>query len=166
MTELSSLKLIKSPVGKISIGATQSGVAQIEILPPGSVRIEFSDSAKAHRFALDAADQLSEFFEGSRKGFSVPLDIAGTAFQLAVWTQIAKLDFGETKNLRRVGLSCRKSQGLSEQSVVPWARTPCRFWLVCHRILGSERRITGYSGGEGLVTKRWLLDFEQIEFKE
>jgi len=100
MTELSSLKLIKSPVGKISIGTTQSGVAQIEIMPPGSVRIEFSDSAKAHRFALDAADQLSEFFEGSRKAFSVPLDIAGTAFQLAVWTQIAKLRFGEQKPTR------------------------------------------------------------------
>jgi O6-methylguanine-DNA--protein-cysteine methyltransferase len=105
MTELSSLKLIKSPVGKISIGATQSGVAQIEILPPGSVRIEFSDSAKAHRFALDAADQLSEFFEGSRKGFSVPLDIAGTAFQLAVWTQIAKLDFGEQKTYAELALA-------------------------------------------------------------
>ena len=111
MTELSSLKLIKSPIGKIAIGATQSGVAQIEILPPGSVRIEFSDSAKAHRFALDAADQLSEFFAGSRKGFSVPLDMAGTAFQLAVWGQIAKLDFGEQKHLCGFSPSRRKPQG-------------------------------------------------------
>lgn len=165
MTELSSLKLIKSPVGKISIGATQSGVAQIEILPPGSVRIEFSDSTKAHRFALDAADQLSEFFAGSRKGFSVPLDIAGTAFQLAVWTQIAKLDFGEQKTYAELASAVGNPKAVRAVGGAVGAN-PVPLLVGCHRILGSERRITGYSGGEGLVTKRWLLDFEQIEFKE
>ena len=165
MTELSSLKLIKSPIGKISIGATQSGVSQIEILPPGSVRIEFSDSAKAHRFALDAADQLSEYFQGSEKGFSVPLDIVGTDFQLAVWAQIAKLEFGDQKTYAELALAVGNPKAVRAVGGAVGAN-PVPLLVGCHRILGAQRRITGYSGGEGLVTKRWLLAFEQIQFKE
>ena len=165
MTELGSLKLIKSPIGKIAIGATQSGVAQIEILPAGSIRLEFSDSAKGHRFALDAADQLSEYFEGSRKSFSIPLDIAGTEFQMAVWAKIAKLDFGEQKTYADLALAVGNPKAVRAVGGAVGAN-PVPLLVGCHRILGAQRRITGYSGGEGLVTKRWLLAFEQIEFKE
>jgi len=165
MTELAALKVIKSPIGKIAIGATQSGVAQLEILPGGSRRVEFSDSAKAHRFSLDAADQIAEYFEGSRKTFSIPVAITGTTFQLAVWGQISKLDFGEQKTYAELASAIGNPKAVRAVGGAVGAN-PVPLLVGCHRVLGSQRRITGYSGGEGLMTKRWLLDFEKIEFKE
>ena len=93
------------------------------------------------------------------------MDIAGTAFKLAVWTQIAKLDFGEQKTYAELASAVGNPKAVRAVGGAVGAN-PVPLLVGCNRILGSERRITGYSGGEGLVTKRWLLDFEQIEFKE
>jgi methylated-DNA-[protein]-cysteine S-methyltransferase len=165
MTELAALKVIKSPVGNIAIGATPSGVAQLEILPAGSRRVEFSDSAKAHRFALDATDQIKEYFEGERQIFSVPITMTGTTFQLAVWVQLSKLQFGEQVTYAELASAIGNPKAVRAVGGAVGAN-PVPLLVGCHRVLGSQRRITGYSGGEGLVTKRWLLAFEQIEFRE
>ena len=165
MTELAALKLIRSPIGEIAIGASRSGIAQLEILAGNATRVEFSESAKAQRFVLDAADQIAEYFEGSRKSFTVPVDVTGTEFQLAIWGQISKLGFGEQKTYADLAQAVGNPNAVRAVGGAVGAN-PVPLLVGCHRVLGSKGRITGYSGGEGLVTKRWLLSFEQIEFIE
>jgi methylated-DNA-[protein]-cysteine S-methyltransferase len=165
MLELAALKVIKSPIGKIAIGASQSGIVQLEILAGNATRAEFSDSATAQRFALDAVDQIAEYFDGSRRSFTVPIDITGTEFQLAIWSQISNLGFGEQKTYADLAQAIGNPKAVRAVGGAVGAN-PVPLLVGCHRVLGSQRRITGYSGGEGLITKRWLLSFEQIDFKE
>jgi len=165
MIELAALKVIGSPIGKIAIGASQSGIVQLEILAGNATRAEFSDSATAQRFALDAVDQIAEYFDGSRRSFTVPIDITGTEFQLAIWSQISNLGFGEQKTYADLAQAIGNPKAVRAVGGAVGAN-PVPLLVGCHRVLGSQRRITGYSGGEGLITKRWLLSFEQIDFKE
>jgi len=165
MLELAALKVIGSPIGKIAIGASQSGIVQLEILAGNATRAEFSDSATAQRFALDAVDQIAEYFDGSRRSFTVPIDITGTEFQLAIWSQISNLGFGEQKTYADLAQAIGNPKAVRAVGGAVGAN-PVPLLVGCHRVLGSQRRITGYSGGEGLITKRWLLSFEQIDFKE
>ncbi len=165
MTELLALKVLNSPIGKIAIGTTDKGVAELQILVGTISRVEFSSSAKAHKFALDAADQLSEYFAGSSKSFRVPLDIQGTQFQQHVWDQISKLKFGEQKTYADIASAIDNPKAVRAVGGAVGAN-PVPLLIGCHRVLGSQRKITGYSGGEGIATKRWLLNFEQIDYRE
>lgn len=163
MTELAALKLMPSPIGKIAVGANDSGIVELAILTTSDSRVEFSDSAKAHKYALDAVDQLTEYFSGSRKKFTVPVSLLGTEFQRAVWEQIARLDFGEQKTYADIALAVGNPKAVRAVGGAVGAN-PVPLLIGCHRVLGSQRRITGYSGGQGIPTKEWLLNFEQITF--
>ena len=101
--------------------------------------------------------QLSEYFEGTRRKFDLPLQQNGTAFQQKIWLALTQIPFGQTisymelskrtgdtKAIRAVGTTNGKNQ-LS--IVVP-----------CHRVIGINGTLTGYSGG--LWRKQWLLEHE------
>ncbi len=101
--------------------------------------------------------QLSEYFAGARKVFSVPLDLQGTDFQVEVWNELLKIPFGEVitytslahrlggvKKLRAVGMANSKN--------------PVGIIVPCHRVIGKNGKLVGYGGG--LWRKKWLLDFE------
>ena len=105
-----------------------------------------------------AYDQLTEYFDGERETFSLPFAPKGTAFQLRVWSAMCEIPYGDAwsygdlaKNLhtspRAVGAAC--------------GRNPLPIFLPCHRVVGSNGALTGYSGGDGLVSKDFLLDLER-----
>ena len=164
MTEISAQQVIHSPIGRIAIGATNRGVCRIEILTDGN-KSEFATDDIAAGYCSKAASQLQEYFAGTRRVFEVELDLSGTDFQKGTWNAIATIGFGEVASYRdlaeQVGkpLAARAIGGAVGSNPVPLI-------IGCHRILGAGGRITGYSGGEGLKTKRWLLNHEGIEFKD
>jgi methylated-DNA-[protein]-cysteine S-methyltransferase len=90
------------------------------------------------------------------------VELNGTEFQRSVWKQIAKIPFGKTVSYadiaNKIGkpLASRAVGGAVGSNPVPLI-------VGCHRVMGASGRITGYSGGEGIPTKRWLLELEQIE---
>lgn len=162
--ELGSVKVIDSPIGQIAIGATMQGVAEIAILETGERRAEFSQDDSSSNHAVRAAEQLGEFFSGHRKNFDLALDLKGTEFQLKVWDAIANLDKGEA--LTYAGLANQIQKPLAARAVGgAVGSNPVPLIIGCHRILGSTGTLTGYSGGGGLKTKRWLLDFEGITYR-
>ena len=164
MTEISAQQVMHSPIGKIAIGATPLGVCRIEILTNGS-KSEFATDSIAAGHCSKAASQLQEYFAGTRREFEVKLDLSGTDFQKGTWNAISTIGFGQVASYRdlaeQVGkpLAARAVGGAVGSNPVPLI-------IGCHRILGTGGRITGYSGGEGLKTKRWLLNHEGIEFKD
>ena len=135
---------------------------KVDILtsPP---RSEFSHSDAADDHCAKAAAQLTEYFAGGRKTFDLSLDLEGTDFQQRVWQGISSIGFGEQLTYRELAeiagkpLAARAVGGAVGANPVP-------ILIGCHRVLGSGGRITGYSGGEGLKTKRWLLSHEQIGY--
>lgn len=163
MSEIAAQQVIATPIGEVAIAASNKGVVRVEILTEHR-RPTFADDPVAKRHCEQAAVQLTEFFEGNRKDFDLAFDLHGTDFQKSVWEEIVKIKFGETKSYgdlaHQVGkpLAARAIGGAVGSNPVP-------LLIGCHRVLGSSGKITGYSGGEGIKTKRWLLAHEGIGYK-
>ena len=108
-------------------------------------------------FLKVAKQQLIEYFNNERTDFTIPLKPAGTNFQTEVWKLISNIPYGQTYTYgqistllnsaaRPVGRACGKN--------------PIPIFIPCHRVIGSKSKLTGFSGGEGLQTKQYLLTLE------
>lgn len=106
-----------------------------------------------------AVTQLDEFFAGQRREFDVPLLFVGTDFQKTVWNELLKIPFGQTisygEMARRIGMpkavrAVANANGANSMSI----------FAPCHRVIGSDRSLTGYGGG--LNAKRMLLELEGV----
>lgn len=105
-----------------------------------------------------ARAQLDAYFDGQLKTFDLPLAPAGTAYQQAVWRALCAIPYGKTCTYQDIV----RSAGGSARSVGQAnGRNPIPLIIPCHRVVASNH-IGGYSGGDGLPTKRWLLALESV----
>ena len=154
---------LESPIGRIEVVGNGEAIVSLSIEKdgtlPGDAMPEQGDPV------LDrAVEQLREYFAGHRQEFDLPLSLAGTAFQLAVWEQLVALDFGEVISYGELGMATgRSTAGRAVGGAV--GANPIPIIVPCHRVLGSDGRITGYSGGAGIPTKSWLLEHEGISHR-
>lgn len=101
--------------------------------------------------------QLGEYADGWRREFDVPIAPCGTPFQLAVWEQIRGIPYGET--LSYATLAARAGNGRAVRAAgAATGRNPISIIVPCHRVVGSNDRLTGYAGG--LDRKHALLTLE------
>lgn len=148
----------ESPQGTMLLTATPKGVAGVYFkgqkhFPKAR---DWQRDAR-HPVLRRAKRELSDYFAGRRKRFTVALDPQGTPFQRAVWKQIAKVGYGETitygELARRAG-----RPGSARAAGAATGRNPIGIIVPCHRIMGSSGALTGYAGGLG--RKRALLALE------
>ena len=106
-----------------------------------------------------ARDQLQAYFEGTLKQFDLPLAPHGTTFQRKVWAAIAAIPFGKARTYgdlaRELGTAPRPLGGAC-------GRNPIPIIIPSHRVLGLNGSLGGYSGMDGLDTKRALLSLEGV----
>jgi methylated-DNA-[protein]-cysteine S-methyltransferase len=108
--------------------------------------------------ALPAASaQLTEYFDGGRLSFDLPLAPVGTAFQHSVWALIAAIPFGETRTYGELATELGRPSA-SRAVGTATGRNPISIVVPCHRVVGSTGRLTGYAGG--VERKAFLLDHE------
>lgn len=106
----------------------------------------------------EAIGQLDEYFAGRRQAFDLPLDLIGTPFQRAVWGRLLEIPYGATRSYGALATSLgRPDRARAVGAAV--GRTPVPIVVPCHRVLGSDGKLTGYGGG--LERKRALLDLER-----
>ena len=155
------LKRIDSPIGRIEITSDGDAITSLSIERAGS--LPYDDLPEVDSPLLElAARQLGEYFLGDRRTFELPLAARGTAFQEAVWSQLADIGWGDVMSYGELGIATgRATAGRAVGGAV--GANPIPIIVPCHRVLASNRRITGYSGGNGIPTKVWLLDHEGIE---
>ena len=110
-----------------------------------------------HKLLRQAKRELGEYFAGKRKRFKVPLAPDGTPFQRAVWKAISTVGFSETITYGELARRARHP-GSARAAGAATGRNPLGIVVPCHRILGSNGRLTGYAGG--LQRKRALLALE------
>jgi methylated-DNA-[protein]-cysteine S-methyltransferase len=115
---------------------------------------------------LDTAEkQLKNFFAGKGRVLDFDVELQGTEFQRAVWAEISKIGFGETKTYGEIAQAIGRPKAVRAVGGAVGAN-PVPLVVGCHRVLGTSGKITGYSGGDGLPTKRWLLALEGLKAKE
>lgn len=151
----------QTPIGVVRVFETNGRVSSIDIAASGAK----VTSSKSQLLNL-AKDELDKYFAGKLTRFTIPIDLSeGTEFQRAVWKEIQKIKFGQVKTYGEIAIAIGKP--LAARAVGgAVGSNPVPLVIGCHRVLGSSGKITGYSGGKGLPTKRVLLKLEGIDAKE
>lgn len=108
-----------------------------------------------HNDAL--AEQLDAYFAGKLRRFSVALDLRGTPFQRTVWELTRSIPYGETRSYRQIARTLNRPDSARAVGHA-LSRNPIAIVIPCHRVIGSNGKLTGYAGG--LRKKRALLDLE------
>jgi methylated-DNA-[protein]-cysteine S-methyltransferase len=101
--------------------------------------------------------QLGEYFAGERTAFELELDLSGDAFDRQVWALVAAIPYGQTRSYGQLARELGEP-GLAQQVGVANARNRLCIVVPCHRVVGSDGKLTGYAGG--LARKRALLELE------
>ena len=117
-----------------------------------------------HRFTADlltdrAALQLDEYLAGSRRQFDLPLAPHGTAFQQAVWNELLRIPYGETRSYKHVAQLIGSPRAFRAVGMAN-NRNPIMIIIPCHRVIGSNGSLVGYGGG--LDVKEMLLGLEGV----
>jgi len=147
-----------SPVGPLFLAASPKGLVRLEFearvqnLNPKIIRLQ-----ESRKDLAPYLDQLNEYFAGQRRGFSIPLDLRGTDFQLQCWRALLEIPYGETRSYRDLAKAIGhpnafRAVGMSNN------RNPIAIVVPCHRVIAADGSLCGYGGG--LDIKRRLLDLE------
>src|SRR5690606_4346051 len=105
-----------------------------------------------------AAAQLTEYFEGGRKKFDLPLTFKGTEFQESVWQALRKIPYGETRSYKDIALQIGNPKAVRAVGMAN-NRNPISIIIPCHRVIGHKGDLVGYGGG--IHIKQYLLELEK-----
>ncbi len=144
-------KTTKSPFGPITVFAEADSVIALEF---GSIAEE-----RPSKLLKNATDQLSAYFKGQIKHFSLPLNSTGTVFQQNVWDLIVKIPYGTTLSY---GELAQKLECAPRSIGRACGENPIPIIIPCHRVLSANYQIGGYSAGSGSSTKKSLLQLEGV----
>jgi methylated-DNA-[protein]-cysteine S-methyltransferase len=150
-------RTLDSPVGPLLLAADEFGLRFL-LFGSGRHAVRPRPDWEPDRGLLsEPARELTTYFQGKLRAFSVPVVPAGTPFQLSVWAELQKIPYGETISYaelaRRVGNpKAVRAAGLANGS------NPISIIIPCHRVIGSNGSLVGYGGG--LPTKQALLALE------
>jgi methylated-DNA-[protein]-cysteine S-methyltransferase len=150
---------MKSPVGRLKLVASERGLAAIlwENDDPKRVRLAPLVEDNNHPVLLEAERQLNGYFAGKLKKFSLKFDFAGTEFQKKVWRALAAIPFGETRSYGDIAKQIGRPNAVRAVGAAN-GRNPISIMVPCHRVIGSNGKLTGFAGG--LETKAFLLKTE------
>jgi len=104
-----------------------------------------------------AAMQLIDFAEGKRKRFEISLDLRGTAFQLAVYDEVARVGFGQTATYSEIANRIDRPKAVRAVGAANGAN-PLPLVIPCHRIVGASGKLQGYAGGLEMKAKLLALE--------
>jgi len=147
----------ESPIGWIEIEGGAAGVAALNFVDARSAGRAGRDRKPLPAPLARCLVQLDEYFRGVRTSFSVKLDLGGTEFQRRVWKELLAVPFGRTTTYKAVAAAIGQPEATRAVGGANH-RNPVSIIVPCHRIVGSDGRLTGYGGG--LWRKEWLLRHE------
>ena len=114
------------------------------------------------RLLLEAKKQLIEYFNGSRKHFSLPLKIKGTSFMEKVWGYLQTIPYGKVVTYKDVALAIKHPKAYRAVGMA-CNRNAIPIIIPCHRVIGSNNQLIGYASGLDIKAK--LLKLEQEHLK-
>ena len=106
----------------------------------------------------ETISQLSEYFDGVRQGFDLPLEPIGTAFQGIVWKSLTQVEYGSTVSYSEQSNTIGRPSAVRAVASAN-GRNPISIVIPCHRVIAASGGLGGFAGG--LDAKRWLLSHEE-----
>lgn len=156
---------VPTPLGEMQVGITEIGIAMFEF--PIEERVtqhkkKFSDlfnetSDPPNDILYSLKTQIGEYFNGDRQSFTLPLALIGTDFQREIWEALLEIPFGKTISYLDLAKSVENPDGVRAVAHAN-GQNKLPILVPCHRVLASDGRLTGYSGG--ITRKETLLSLE------
>lgn len=161
------LKRIETPLGTMIACANENGICMLEFSDRKALPTELTEISKHFNANIVQGEnphfrtlekELDEYFLGKRMEFTVPLALVGTEFQKKVWEVLRKIPYGTTRNYQeqanilgnpKAVRAVANANGLNKISII----------IPCHRVIGSDGKLTGYGGG--IWRKQKLLELEK-----
>lgn len=144
---------IDTPIGGLRLHAQAGLLTAIDFdAEPRGTRVR-------DRVLDEAERQLGEYFDGQRTEFDLPLASEGSEFQKKVWAELRRIPFGETATYGDIARRLGYEPVISRAVGVANASNPLPIVVPCHRVIGSDGKLTGYAGG--IQRKQALLELEQ-----
>lgn len=141
-----------SIIGDIFISADENSLLSVKF-----VNHNFIEN-KENKIIRQTIKQLDEYFRGKRKKFELPLNPKGTEFQKKVWLQLMNIPYGKTATYKDIATLIGDSNA-SRAVGNANNKNPIAIIIPCHRVIGSNNKLTGYAGG--LDKKEKLLNLEK-----
>lgn len=165
------LNKISTPLGPMLAGATDQNLCLLEFTDRTLLekQLQRLQSYYNGSFVSDSNEiteqtevELKEYFSGVRKEFTIPLDVWGSEFQIKIWNELLEIPYGSTRSYKEQALVLGNLKAIR---AVATANGNNRIAIIipCHRVIGSDGSLTGYSGG--LWRKRFLLNLERSKVK-
>jgi AraC family transcriptional regulator of adaptative response/methylated-DNA-[protein]-cysteine methyltransferase len=153
-------------LGPMFACATQQGLCLLEFTNRRMLETEFQELCTRlnavilpgkNKYLDQVEAEVTEYFQGERRAFTLPLVTPGTDFQQSVWKLLVQIPYGSTCSYQQLSEKLGNSKAVR---AVAGANGHNRISLIipCHRIIASDGSLTGYGGG--LQRKQWLIDFE------
>ncbi|MDH5720950.1 MAG: methylated-DNA--[protein]-cysteine S-methyltransferase [Spirochaetia bacterium] len=161
-----TIRKIKTPLGIMTAGAVKEGVCLLEFAEEfekektdGCLIGEKINDEKisAHFEALGS--QLSEYFNGKRKKFSLPLVLNGTEFQMRAWHTLLRVPYGETISYEKQAALMKNPKAVRAAANAN-AANKIGIIIPCHRVIAKNGGLAGYAAG--IEKKEYLLNLEKI----
>ena len=167
MEKIVDLKRIETPIGTMIACADESGICLLEFSDRKALPTELKDISKHFNANIVQGEnkhfeqlekELSEYFDGNRTNFTIPLSPVGTDFQKSVWEVLRTIPYGTTRSYQeqaqilgnpKAVRAVANANGLNKISII----------IPCHRVIGSDGKLTGYGGG--IWRKQKLLELEK-----
>jgi len=162
------INIIRFPtkLGPMFACATEQGICLLEFTDRRMLETEFKDLCKRlnavilpgkNEYLNLVQIQVSEYLDGKRKEFTIPIHSPGTDFQQSVWKMLQQIPYGETRSYKEQAMIMNKPKAIrAVASANGYNRIA--FIIPCHRVIGSDGDLKGYGGG--LVRKKYLLNLE------
>ena len=145
-----------SPIGRIKIVADKDCIQAITFIDETEEHSN-SEGIESPAVIHHCIDELIDYFNGSRTQFTVPIHQSGTDFQQKVWKELYEVPYAKTMSYAEL------AKKLGDTKVIRAAasangKNKIAIIVPCHRIIGSDKNLTGYAWG--LARKKWLLQHE------
>ena len=147
----------KSPIGILKLGSSQDHLLALDFESG-----EEGGTDKLNPVLEEVKYQLDQYFADKRKIFDLPLLLQGTEFQRHVWLALQNISFGETASYSYIAKAIGNPKAVRAVGMANHYN-PIAIIIPCHRIIGSNSKLTGYAGE--LWRKEWLLKHEGLSIK-
>lgn len=143
---------VHSPIGDLTISEEDGKIVSLDW--------GWSPFQQKNEILLKSKFLLDQYFDDEKPVFDLPLNPHGTEFQKKVWNIMRNIPYGEiltygeisdqlNSHARAIGMAC--------------GQNPIPIIIPCHRVIGKNGKLTGFSGGEGIKTKELLLKLEDVD---